>query len=398
MRSMDSWLENKVVLWIVSFVIAIIIWMYVSYSPDIGKIERIMDVGVNVKNQPKNVIVEYQPKEIELRVVGFKEDMTSFSPDDISVYIDLKGLSKGKFMLPVSLKVPPSIRVEKVEPKRVAVTIVPLVKKYIPVRVSTIGFPPDGYIAEEPVVFPERVEVEGSPTILSAAKMAIVSVNMSDVRESVMKEVAVTVVDDSGKEIKDINVIPPKVDVAVKVKRGWPQKVVSVKPRIKGKPPKEWVLKGVSVKPASVGIEGPRDVISGISTVYTPPIDISRIKNRVMKIKLLPIMPSDKVRMIEKQPVVVTLLFAEKVINRTLVVPIEIRGRSVFGKWMARPDVVKVTIKGPYSAVIGGKVEAYVYVGNILTRKKVVKVKVDTPKGVSAVKVVPENVTVEVVK
>jgi len=398
MRSMDSWLENRVVLWIVSFAIAVIIWMYVSYSPDIGKIERIMDVRVSARNQPANVIVEYQPKEIELRIIGFKEDMTSFSPNDVSAYIDLKGLSKGKFMVPVALKLPPGIRVERVEPKKVAVTIVPLVKKYIPVRVSTIGFPPDGYIAEEPAVFPEKVEIRGSPVILAAAKMAVVSIDMSDVRESIMREVSVTVVDEAGREIKGVTVIPPKVDVAVKVRKGWPQRVVAVKPRIKGKPPKEWVLKSVSVKPASVGIEGPRDVISGISAIYTPPIDISRIRNKVVKVKLLPVMPSDKVRMIEKQPVVVTLLFEERTISKTLVVPVEVRGRSVFGKWKATPNIVKVTVKGPYSVVKTGKVEAYVYVGNILTKKKIVKVKLDVPKGMSVVRVVPENVTVEVVK
>ncbi len=103
---MSRWLIHNIKIKILAVVLALIIWLYffaaregISFTA--GKIKK-MDVAVEVLGLPLSTSsIKVDPNCIEVTVKGPARIISFLSPEDLKVFVEVKGLVKGHYTLPV---------------------------------------------------------------------------------------------------------------------------------------------------------------------------------------------------------------------------------------------------------------------------------------------------------
>lgn len=132
---MSRWLIHNIKIKILSVVLALIIWLYffaaregVSFTA--GKIKK-MDVTVEVLGLPLSTSsIKVVPNYIEVTVKGPARIISLLSPEDLKVFVEVKGLGKGHYTLPVRVYRGNRINIISKNPQTVTAIIgsTPLIK------------------------------------------------------------------------------------------------------------------------------------------------------------------------------------------------------------------------------------------------------------------------------
>ena len=132
---MNRWLIHDIKIKILSVVLALIIWLYFFAAREgvfftVGKIKK-MDVIVEVLGLPLSTSsVKVVPNYIEVTVKGPGRIISVISPEDMKVFVEVKGLGKGRYDLPVRVYAGNRINIISKNPQTVTAIInsTPLIK------------------------------------------------------------------------------------------------------------------------------------------------------------------------------------------------------------------------------------------------------------------------------
>ncbi len=187
---------------LLALLIGFLLWNYVVSQ---GSVEAVFDVPVEVKNLPKDFIIEGLPKTVKVRVIGPPWVVKEVGPGEIKVEVTLDSVTEGLREISLrSVKVPNGLRVVSVRPASARVRLMRVVEKEVPVVVKWSRKPPFKW-----KVVPSFVKVMGSKKVV--AKVRYVRTQLLD--PSLFR--------DTGSynvylEVKDrLKVYPSKVTVEV---------------------------------------------------------------------------------------------------------------------------------------------------------------------------------------
>ena len=115
---------------ILSFFIACMIWFYVSGEKG-SDIARRREKEVMIRNvvvrvaHPSFFILrtELNPKHISVKIRGASHIIDKLTTKSILVFVDVTGLSKGKYVLPVQIKLPTDVKLVQIIPPTVNVVL-----------------------------------------------------------------------------------------------------------------------------------------------------------------------------------------------------------------------------------------------------------------------------------
>ena len=110
-------------------------------------------------------------QEVDVVLKGDKRRIDQINKSDLVVSIDLTDVPAGDRVIllspdTVSLSLPTGIKLEEVQPNRIAVKIEPVEEKDIPVQVVTEGTLADGYELYSQTVLPSKVRVRGPSSFI----------------------------------------------------------------------------------------------------------------------------------------------------------------------------------------------------------------------------------------
>ncbi|ADN02771.1 YbbR-like domain-containing protein [Spirochaeta thermophila] len=130
-------------------------------------------------------------------------------------------------------------------------------------------------------------------------------------------------------------------------------KSLQVIPDVAGSPPPGYEVVQMLVIPSSVEVEGPRDVIEGVTQIRTERIDLSsRTEDASLTVRL--VRPAPSVRIPGGDVVEVRVLVRERIIHQTFEkVPLVAVDLSPSLEMEGLPEEGSVTIQGPYSTMEG---------------------------------------------
>lgn len=157
----DLVLEN-ITLKILALIFAIVLWFFVvgEKGTEIGFL-----VPLELKGVPEGFVITNEVKNlVEVRLSGPRTLLTSLSPGEMRISVDLSKAREGKNtfrILPDDIKVPRGIKVTTVRPDIIPVILERLVTKEIPVEAVVRGVPSKGYRVKEVTIRPEKVSVTG---------------------------------------------------------------------------------------------------------------------------------------------------------------------------------------------------------------------------------------------
>ncbi len=186
---------------LLAVVIAVVLWVQV-HGQGVGAVS--LDVPLQVVGLPADmVIVNDLPDHVRITVSGLQTRLSSLSHAGVHVPLDASDLHEPgvveRALEVSSIRLPPGLTVEKVQPDRVQLQVDRIVRRVVPVRASLELDP--GWRAEHVSVTPATATLSGPEVWLDALQEVSTTAVHPDAKPGAF-EVKVGVVTPVGKAIR----------------------------------------------------------------------------------------------------------------------------------------------------------------------------------------------------
>ena len=218
----ENWLLK-----IISLGFAVVLWFFVMGE---SRMEVNHIVPLEYENLPEELMIASEvPTSVAIRISGPRALQVNLSPGDISLAVDLKGLSAGVTSfkrLEESLNIPSGLKITRISPSYVDVKLERVREREVPVRVVMTGEPAIGFIVASSMAVPGKVAVAGAESELKGVSEVVTEgIDLTNVQESFSQAVAISYIGNYTdlKETKTVEVqvvlqpdpdyVPPQPEV-----------------------------------------------------------------------------------------------------------------------------------------------------------------------------------------
>ncbi|TET05861.1 MAG: hypothetical protein E3J83_06520 [Candidatus Atribacteria bacterium] len=399
MKELKNWFLKNIDIKLLSLFLAIIIWLYIAGGEN-PMVENFIDISLTQTNLGEDLVIKEFPINVSVGIRGPKNIINNISSHQINGIVNFSEISKeGLYKLKVEVTPPKNTQITRIIPSEIKVEVEKVLTKEVEVEYSLIGVPEKGYsLTDEPQFNPSKVKIIGAQSVLENIKQIICAIDISGIKEDLSRKIKVKAVDVNGNEVKEVKIEPDIVEVSISLTRGYPEKQLTVKPKIIGKPAPGYYISEILSNPDEIKIFGNYSKISNIEFLETIPIDVSGI-TKTLSVKVPPALEEGlnivegEVELIEVA-IQVKEVIIQKILKNISVVP---QNLSPFVSCEIKPEVVDITVEGKNVLIDKLKIEnikAFVEFTDDFRVEQKVKVQTDLPEGISLIKVEPEEVTV----
>ena len=399
MKELKNWFLKNIDIKLLSLFLAIILWLYIAGGEN-PMVENFIDISLTQTNLSEDLVIKEFPTNVSVGIRGPKNIINNISSHQINGIVNFSEISKeGLYKLKVEVTPPKNIQITRIIPSEIKVEVEKVLTKEVEVEYSLIGVPEKGYsLTEEPQFNPSKVKIIGAQSILENIEQIICAIDISGIKEDLSRKIRVKAVDVNGNEIKEVKIEPDIVGVSISLTRGYPEKQLTVKPKIIGKPAPGYYISEILSNPDEIKIFGNYSKIINIEFLETIPIDVSGI-TKTLSVKVPPTLGEGlNIAEGEVELIEVAIQVKEAIIEKTLKnVPVLPQNISPFVSCEIKPEVVDITVEGKNVLIDKLKIEnikAFVEFTDDFRVEQKVKVQVDLPEGISLIEVEPEEVTV----
>jgi YbbR domain-containing protein len=165
------------------------LWYGVSVSSKKGTATRPAQLVFRVSDD--TVLMSANVQDVTIRVAGNDQTIDQLYGGDLRVTADLTQEPAGDRILQltpdnVSTNLPSGVKLEEIQPSRIAVKIEPVLEKDLPVEAATIGQPAGGYEVYSTTVNPAKVRVRGPESYISTLESVPAGpVDITDARSDI---------------------------------------------------------------------------------------------------------------------------------------------------------------------------------------------------------------------
>lgn len=280
---------------LISLLISIVIWIYVSYVVNPGYVKEIKDIPIVFNNlssdfeSGKLKIIEANCQSISVQVKGDRNIIASVKKDDIIASVDMISVTKsGSYSLQILVNFgDDGISVLQKNPQRCEIVVDDVVVEEREIGVKITGNLQEGfYINGEPSVNPAKVKITGPKSYVSRISRAEAIVNLEGKDADIRENAPVRLVDVVGDELTfgdkssrlpgvSIDISEANVHYSVSNK-----KEVEIYPDLKNKNAMD--TSGISweiISGKKVTVWGPANTVKNVDKILTEPIDISQLSH-----------------------------------------------------------------------------------------------------------------------
>lgn len=302
---MDKLLENNNVLKVLSVIVAIFIWFQASAATaqTVNRPIGPVAVGFSTPN-PHLTVLSIKPASVIVQIKG--PPGTVGSASEVSALVKLANLtSSGTYSLKVSATVPPGTGLVSVVPNRVVVTVARLGQRKVPVMVHISGSPASGYELSGYISNLKKATISGPVNVLSQVKSVTGTVVLGDRSGSFTDQIVLQPLNAEGHAVPKVQVNPATATVNVSIQKRPPQKVLPVISKLSGQPAAGFTVSQITVYPSSVTVSGTTSSLSGLTHLYTIPINVAGQTRSIHE--AVPVVMPNGVNMVNSGEVTVTV-------------------------------------------------------------------------------------------
>ena len=262
--------KSTIGLKIISILLAVLLWYYVVNQGELTARPDSVEVTLEYHNLAEGLSID-APDKVTVKLWGsFKE------PGQIKAFVDLSGLDKGDFRLPVNVEPVKGTMLTTVNPDIVNVTLQEISEHRVPVNYEITRDPLPGYQLLDIVTVPDHCIIKGEEEIVSQVKSVVSPVDLSNIIDTSSFSTRLTAVDAQGNYINgNIRIVPEKVTVYVVVAEKRAAKKVPVKPLITGKAEDGYQVQNIIVEPELINLLGSENRIGKITSLETEEINLA---------------------------------------------------------------------------------------------------------------------------
>jgi YbbR domain-containing protein len=282
---MDRWFGNNNVVRVVAILLGVLLWVIVrldvqNSSPNGMQStlvsQRYTDVSISVVGLDTNrySVQSIDPGKVNLQVSGSAAALRRVNISDYKVLLDLTGAQPGQQLIPLqAVGFPSGVEVD-ITPPSVTVRLEEKLRKEIPVAVTVVGAPAEGYEAGDPVVEPNRVNVTVSDSTAQEIATVVGEISVKGAKETVKDQVKLVALNAAGDPV-DVAISPPVVDVEVPITS--PFKTVPLQIKLNGTPPPGYAVGAFEQSAAEVTVYGSRGFLNTLEFYDGLSVDLGNL-------------------------------------------------------------------------------------------------------------------------
>lgn len=272
----DRLLENNTVLKVLSVIVAIFIWFQArGVAQPINRTLTSVAVGYTTLNS-KYTVLSINPAVVTVTIKGLTQTVNSTTASDVSALINLSNVkASGTYSMKVSATVPTGITPVSVTPNHVVVTIARIGKKKVPLVVHVSGDPSTGFMLNNYNESLKDATITGPSTALSQVRAVTGTLALSGHNATFTQQLVLQPVNAAGRTVSKVQVVPPTVNVTANIQKKLPEKVLPVVSQLTGQPKTGYTISQISVYPSTITVSGNTSALSGLTHVYTVPVNVS---------------------------------------------------------------------------------------------------------------------------
>jgi YbbR domain-containing protein len=337
---------------LLSCLLAIAIWVNAQQGED-PPIRNALQIPVSFINLPENATLITPSNPNTTVLVAFQGPTSAvegLTADNFTASVDLSQAIFGQEqVLPVNVRIATEeITLDPPAPNEITVYLEQLVTRDIPVELELRGSVPRGYTADEPLVEPQFITVQGIASEVNPLADARISVFLSNEdRQTKIVSPQPIFYDQQGRVagVSNLALSHNTVNVTIPIQEAadFANKVISV--NVVGEPAPGYRVLNATVEPPSVLVTGRPSQLELPFRLQTEPIDVTGLTDTFQtRVSLL--LP-EGVTLDELQEIVATVeiepFSSTKVFNR----PVEVLGLNDELEAIVEPETVRVVLFGP---------------------------------------------------
>jgi len=345
------WLLKNLSILLLAFALALIVWVAAVVTSDPNERQTTEPISIDFTGQdPKLLLTGNVTNRARLTMEAPRSlwNRIEQNPDLLKAWVDLSGLPAGQHTVPVKASVNLSpVRVIKVEPEELQLTLEPLLSRDIPVELTVSGEVPLGYHKGDPQVNPTSVTVSGPASSVAKVARAQAFLGISGATNTIQESVPVRALDKDSVILPDVTILPAEITVTQPIDLLGGFKNVAVKVVTTGQVANGYRLTNISVSPPAVTVfsDNPQLVNDLPGYVETLPVDLTNLSDDI-EINVGLNLP-EGIQLVREPNVLVQVSLAAIEGSMTLSLPIETVGLPPELGANISPESVDVIVAGP---------------------------------------------------
>ncbi len=273
---MRSLLFDDRMVWVVSIILAVFLWVQVSAGAQREVQRTFPDIPVQWRDVPEGLaVLDVSPSRVEVTIRGERDLMQQVSREDFTATVNLVEVEPGMVDVFVSISVPRGIQLVQVAPQTVTVAVEESAEAVHPVRVEKVGTPDTALTTL--AVTPAQVIVNGPASRVEEVAEVVAEVDVAGLQEGLTEQIVCRALDEDGDEVRGVLVVPRQVEVSIMREAARLEREIPIRPISAGTPPGDLAVISIQLDPSSVSVSGPGSVVEEIEVLNTTVLDLTEI-------------------------------------------------------------------------------------------------------------------------
>lgn len=352
---MKKMLLNNLALKILSFVLAVMLWLVVANIEDPVTTKQFKDVPVQVVNEKAlnsiNKVYEVASGETaNFSVKGRRSVLDNMKADDFNVIADLAHMSE---VNAVQVEVTPKEENKQIEiyknANTLTVALEDVKEESFSVTIETKGQPAKGYALGENIVSPNIINVSGPKSLINRIETVSIDVDVENAKQDFSKNYEVRYYDRDGEELdaSRMDCSVEKVAANIQILK---TKEITVAVNSVGQPAKGYSLESLNFEPQTITIAGTDEVLQEIDQITINDVDTYNLqKDKEYSFKVASYVPEDVVLTDPEQKIMVKVNIGQITTRKMTLQAKDINIAGGIGSYHYEIDentAIEVTLKG----------------------------------------------------
>ncbi|MCL2767413.1 MAG: CdaR family protein [Synergistaceae bacterium] len=372
-QKIDDILTKPFSLWIVSIIIAVGLWVYVIGEGEDTEMRRAISCRIEYVNVAPQLEIKNRLNEVWVYVSGHDNEIYDLNSTKITCEVDARGLTAGRYMLPINVTLPSGIRLRELRPYQADIEFIRYADRLVDVEVVLPKDLPAGFYLDSVEIVPKQVTIRGIEKDIARIGKIKISPTAEELRSG--KELFLPPEFESSEPFDEhVSIEPQQIRIKAALVSGSPRRMTPIKARMSGTPDEDYAVLSTTVAPAEILVEGPKELLDKLAFIETDTVNITDIRESAsMAVSIRP--PQDRsIKVLGEGTVRVTVTLQPISATKEIAnIPLKIEGGGQV-IWKAFPSTVTVTIEGLPSNINRSTAEsiditAYVNAENLFSKQ-----------------------------
>ncbi len=326
-------------------VLALLLWGWVTASRDPEVIRTFNNIPVAdaTLGGVLRVVGKLQP--VTVRLIGARSDVNAVNQSDLQPRLALDQVDQpGQYTVRVEMERPPGVRRQQFVPAEVPIVVEETTSRQFELTIVKPNAEDSPLQVGDVSPDVSEVTLDGTSSLVERVAEVQLRIEIDFQTEDFTGQFTPIAVDEAGVPISEVTIRPETVRARVMIDtRG---KSVVVLPQVLGEPAEGFEVVQRAVNPPTVVVDGPTEVLVGLISLTTGPVDISGANATVAARVPLQTLP-EGVRLIQPAQAAVDVVVEIRQRGVMLAVPsagVVVTGLAPGLTASASPDRVNVTV------------------------------------------------------